>query len=118
MNKTLVGDRPSSIRLVYFVLKWFDWMIQQFGCNMPLMLDFIIYFPQATNNNSLYLIREITDSHEIFDVVDAGGVPVLELFLSGHLYHLILLCFVEPAVAVLAVVEVSVEPELFDQNSL
>ena len=74
--------------------------------------DFIIYFPQATNNNSFYLIREIssriTNSHKVFYVVDVGGVPFLELFLSGHLYHLILFCSVEPAVPV---VNLAVEPE-------
>ena len=53
-------------------------------------------------------------SHKLFCVVDEGGEPVLELFLSGHLYHLILLRSVEPAVAVLAVVEVTVVPVLLD----
>ena len=62
------------------------------------------------------MIREIsfriTDSHKIFDVVDAGEVPVLELFLSGHLHHLILLRFIAPAVAVLAVVALAYLPIL------
>ena len=57
-------------------------------------------------------------SQKFFCVVDAGGELVLELFLSGHLYHLILLCSVEPAVAVLAVVEVTEEPERFAQSFL
>ena len=54
------------------------------------------------------------NSHKLFCVVDAGGEPVLELFLSGHLYHLILLRSVEPAVAVLALVVVAVGPVLLD----
>ena len=53
-------------------------------------------------------------SHEFFCVVDVGGDPVLKLFLSGHLYHLIRLRSVEPAVAVLAVVVVTVFPVLLD----
>ena len=48
----------------------------------------------------------IINSHEIFDVVDAGGVPVLELFLSGHLYHLILHRSSVHSIAVRAVVDV------------
>ena len=58
------------------------------------------------------------NSHEFFCVVDVGGDPVLELFLSGHLYHLILLRWVESAVAVLAVVELAVEPVPFDKSIL
>ena len=58
------------------------------------------------------------NSHEFFCVVDEGGDPVLELFLSGHLYHLILLRSVEPAVAVLAVVELAVEPVPFAKSIL
>ena len=54
------------------------------------------------------------NSHKLFCVVDVGGDPVLELFLSGHLYHLVLRRSVEPAVAVLVVVEVIVEPVLLD----
>ena len=54
------------------------------------------------------------NSHELFGVVDIGGDPVLELFLSGHLYHLILLRSVEPAVAVHAVVVFSVKPVAVD----
>ena len=42
-------------------------------------------------------------------------MPVNELFLSGHLYHLILLHSMAPAVAVLAVVALAVPPELFAQ---
>ena len=54
------------------------------------------------------------NSHELFCLVDVGEDPVLELFLSGHLNHLILLRLIEPAVAVLAVVEVTVLPVLLD----
>ena len=54
------------------------------------------------------------NSHKLFYVVDEGGEPVLELFLSGHLSHLILLRSVEPAMAVLAVVVVTVLPVLLD----
>ena len=32
----------------------------------------------------------ITDSHEVVDVADVGGVPGLDLLLREHLYHLIL----------------------------
>ena len=59
------------------------------------------------------------NSHKLFCVVDAGGEPVLELFLSDHLFHLILLCSAEPAVAVLdVVVDVAVEPEVVAQAFL
>ena len=68
---------------------------------------FIFLKPLITTR---FLIREIsfhtTNSHEIIDVVDVGRVPVLELFISGHLYHLILLRSNALAVAVLAVVVV------------
>ena len=57
----------------------------------------------------------ITDSHELVNVVDVGGVSGLEVLLSGHLYHLILLRSVAPAVTVLAVVVVTVLPEPFAQ---
>ena len=47
-----------------------------------------------------------TNSHKFVNVVDAGGVPVLFLFLSGHLYHLILLRSNAHDVSVLAIVTV------------
>ena len=51
-------------------------------------------------------------------MVDAGGVQVLELFLSGHLYHLILLHSIVPAVAVQAIVALAVLSEVVAHVSL
>ena len=53
----------------------------------------------------------ITNSHEFVDVVDVRGKQGLKLLLSGHIYHLIMLHSVVPAVAVLVEVVVAVEPE-------
>ena len=49
-------------------------------------------------NTSKEITSRITNSHKFVGVVEAGGELGLELFLRGHLYHLILLCLVEPAV--------------------
>ena len=54
----------------------------------------------------------ITNSHEFVNAVDAEGELGLELFLSSHRYHLILLHSVALAVAVLAVVVI---PPPFNQ---
>ena len=90
---------------------------------LPIFLNNQIYFPEATNDNSFFttlkkISSRIINSHELVDVVNERGVPGLELLLSGHLYHLILIRSVSPVVAVLAVVVVAVEPEPFAQTFL
>ena len=54
-------------------------------------------------------------SHKVLRVGDAGGQPVLELLLSCHLCHLILLRMVQPAVGVVAVEAIAAWRELFAQ---
>ena len=63
-------------------------------------LYFLVYFPRFTSSKEI--TSRITNSHKFVGVVDAGGEPGLELFLRGHLYHLILLRSVPHAVSVLA----------------
>ena len=99
-------------------------LIVRLSCSLNAFL-FAHFFPKPLVTSVRLKIESSFNtelSHKVLRVGDAGGEPVLELLLSCHLCHLILLRMVQPAVAVLAVVVVAYrvpyEPERFAQPCL